>query len=161
MLMANGRYSVQFKDSTEALKVRFSGEERGFLTFRQPGGKRLVCRESDVVIEELPAVCKYMYIAWPSAQVLAEGDTREELQENIGLELGSDHFSQAVMNKLVLSSNELIQLFEGWCKDINVKKPFEFAYVIIEKSNLTMALDLVELYHNNQERKEEDSEEMC
>tara|TARA_Y100000593_G_C4296792_1_gene331096 strand:+ start:1455 stop:1931 length:477 start_codon:yes stop_codon:yes gene_type:complete len=158
--MNNGRYSIKFKDSSEEVKARFSGEERGFLTFRQAGGKRLICRKSDVDINELPAVPQYLYLAWPSAQVLAEGDSRDELQENIELELGPNHFQDAVFNGLVLSSDELVKLFKAWCKDINLEKPFKFAYVIVEKANLTMALDLVELYQNNLER-EETSEELC
>ena len=121
----------------------------------------LICRDSDVVISKLDSIPGFMYLSWPEGSVLAEGDTRDELQTNIALELGGDHFQQSVMNKLVITSGELVSMFEAWCDNMDIGRPLVFAYIIVEKQNLSMVMDLLEVYHNNQERKEEDSEEMC
>jgi hypothetical protein len=140
-LVKDFRYSIKYKGDSHRYKGRFINNERGFIRIRLSNGEILTVRPQDVNIQELPPVANFLYARWPSMDILAEGDDRDELQDNICSIYGEDHFSNSVMMKNVITSKELILFGE------NGSIP-NFIMLILSKEHVSKVLSIKEEYES-------------
>ena len=133
------RYSVTYKGDSYKYKGRIVSEERGFIQFDLSNGEKLTVRPQDVVVEKLPPIANFLYARWPSMDILAEGDDRDELQDNICSIYGEGYFSDSVMKQNVLTSQELIShSLSGYIP--------KFSMVILKKEDISSVLSIKDEY---------------